>query len=132
MHASDQPAPAIQRPSKLAGKNALPAIVTAAEIDLVEPQLDCLAQVDKFMRDFNWVHHFLPTLTHALYTSLSPFKHFMKQSSQFLKTTQATFDLSFPTVTFVLHPNDKIITEVCTGSHLCYYFKYCGMELTVL
>ena len=66
------------------------------------------------MKDVNWVQCFLPTLTHSLYTSLSPFANFTKQSPQFLRTAQAVFDLAFPTVTFVLQPDDKIIMEVHT------------------
>jgi hypothetical protein len=82
-------------------------------VEVVEARLDRAAQVEKFMRDINWIRHFLPTLTQELYTSSNPFAHFMKQSPQFLQIVQAIFNLAFPTVTFVLRPTDKIVTEVC-------------------
>jgi predicted thioredoxin/glutaredoxin len=86
-----------------------------------EAQLDRTAQVEKFMRDVKWVQHFLPTLTQELYTSLSPIADFGKQSPQFLQTIQDVFNIVFPTVSFVLRPDDKIVAEVCTRS-ICYYF----------
>ena len=88
-------------------------VPSAAPVE-AEAQLNHSAQVDKFMKDMNWVQCFLPTLTYSLYTSSSLFADFTKQSPQFLRTAQAVFDLAFPTVTFVLQPDDKIVTEVHT------------------
>jgi hypothetical protein len=102
-------AQATRKPSKSVSKKAMPIATVEAEA-----QLDCTAQVEKFMKDVNWTCCFLPTLTQALYTSSSPFVHFAMQSSQFLQTVQAVFDLAFLTVTFVLQPDDKLVTEVHT------------------
>jgi hypothetical protein len=102
-------AQATRKPSKSVSKKATPIATVKAEA-----QFDCTAQVEKFMKDVNWTRRFLPTLTQALYTSSSPFMHFTMQSSQFLQTVQAVFDLAFPTVTFVLQPDDKLVSEVHT------------------
>lgn len=111
MHFSDQAAPTTRKLSKSRGK-AIAATLAVVDAE-VEARLSRTAQVDKFMRDVKWVHNFLPTLTQELYTSSSPFAHFGKQSPQFLQTVQEVFNFAFPTVTFSLRPNDKIVTEAC-------------------
>ncbi|KAF8230072.1 hypothetical protein L208DRAFT_1378685 [Tricholoma matsutake] len=108
VHISGPVARATRKPSKSVSKKAIPIATIEAEA-----QLNRTAKVENFMKDINWTRRFLPTLTQALYTSSSPFTHFAMQSSQFLQTVQAIFDLAFPTVTFVLQPDDKLVSEAC-------------------
>jgi len=89
VHVSGPVAWATRKLSKSVSKKAMPIATIKAEA-----QLDHTAQVEKFMKDINWTHCFLPTLTQALYTLFSSFTHFMMQSSQFLQTVQAVFDLT--------------------------------------
>ncbi|KAF8238944.1 hypothetical protein L208DRAFT_1374869 [Tricholoma matsutake] len=108
VHVSGPVARATRKSSKSVSKKAIPIATIEAEA-----QLNRTAKVENFMKDINWTRRFLPTLTQALYTSSSPFMHFTMQSSQFLQTVQAVFDLAFPTVTFVLQPDDKLVSEAC-------------------
>lgn len=59
-----------------------------------------------------WRNEFLPTLYHALYVSESPFKHFRKESDEFLNTLQAVFDIVYPDISYKLSVRDALVTLV--------------------
>jgi hypothetical protein len=59
-----------------------------------------------------WRNEFLPTLYHALYVSESPFKHFRKESDEFLKTLQDVFDIVYPDISYKLSVRDALVTLV--------------------
>ena len=67
---------------------------------------------EKFLKDRRWARVFLPTLTHALYISREPFKHFTVDSPKFLATVQHVFNRAFPDVSLNLSTNDKLTTTV--------------------
>jgi hypothetical protein len=69
-----------------------------------------------------WKNRFLPTLTHALWVSPEPFKHYRQQASEFLAIIQEVFDISFPLVAFAVKDTDKIVIEVCVTHILCNLF----------
>ncbi|KAF8256688.1 hypothetical protein EI94DRAFT_1852452 [Lactarius quietus] len=57
----------------------------------------------------HWTHTFLPTLSHALYISNHPFMDWTWESSTFLETTQAVFDMSFTNISYTISPQDCIL-----------------------
>lgn len=62
--------------------------------------------------DSRWNQAFIPTLSHALYTSCDPFNGFIKRSGALLKVTQQVFDLLFPNINYTLMSYDPIVTAV--------------------
>ncbi|KAF8903657.1 hypothetical protein CPB84DRAFT_1746062 [Gymnopilus junonius] len=63
---------------------------------------------EQFLKDPCWTRVFLPSLTHALYISREPFKHFTADSPEFLATIQQVFNRAFPNIQFALSSNDKL------------------------
>ncbi|KAF8259013.1 hypothetical protein EI94DRAFT_1790722 [Lactarius quietus] len=59
--------------------------------------------------NLRWTHTFLPTLSHALYISDHPFTDWTWESSTFLETTQAVFDMSFTNISYTISPQDCIL-----------------------
>lgn len=55
---------------------------------------------------------FLPTLTHALFTSKDPFEEFWPSSPAFLVTIQEIFRLVYPHIEYDITENDPIVDEV--------------------
>jgi hypothetical protein len=74
--------------------------------------LDQSHQSQQLMEGAKWRNEFLPTLYHALYVSESPFKHFRKESDEFLKTVQDVFDIVYPDISYNLSVRDALVTLV--------------------
>ncbi|KAF8262142.1 hypothetical protein EI94DRAFT_1886678 [Lactarius quietus] len=68
----------------------------------VKPSTECLDNP-------HWTRTFLPTLSHALYISDHPFTDWTWQSSTFLETMQAVFDMSFTNISYTISPQDCIL-----------------------
>ena len=66
----------------------------------------------EFLKDGRWKEIFIPTLTHALYTSREPFLHWMSEAPAFLANVQEVFNLTFTNVDLSLSSKDLITTTV--------------------
>jgi hypothetical protein len=62
--------------------------------------------------DPRWTRTFLPTLSHVLYVTNSPFKDWTWGSDPFRKTIQAVFDVSFPNISYTVTEQDCITKAV--------------------
>jgi hypothetical protein len=65
----------------------------------------------------DWVHPkwgktFLPTLTHALFTSKGPFEEFRPSSPAFVATIQEIFRLVYPHVVYDITESNPLVEEV--------------------
>ena len=65
------------------------------------------------LKDPCWTRTFLPTLSHALYVSDHPFTDWTWESSTFLETMQAVFDMSFTNISYTHGPQDCLLKKVC-------------------
>lgn len=66
----------------------------------------------EFLKDGRWKEVFIPTLTHALYTSREPFLDWTSDSSTLLANVQEIFDLTFTNVDLSLSSKDLVTTTV--------------------
>ena len=62
--------------------------------------------------DPHWTHTLLPTLSHVLYVTNSPFKDWTWGSDPFRKTIQVVFDVSFPNISYTVMEQDCITKAV--------------------
>lgn len=59
-----------------------------------------------------WTKRFLPTLTHLLYISKSPFEELRSSSPTFLASIEMIFKLVYPHVKYDISEDDVLVEEV--------------------
>jgi hypothetical protein len=89
------------------------------EVDVIVHQAESskIFKMDDLLNDPRWTDIFLPSLTHALYVSRKPFKHFKAKAPEFLDIVQKIFDLSYPEIDLTLKTKDDLVKKVRSSMH---------------
>ena len=69
----------------------------------------------RFVKDSRWAKVFIPTITHAFYTTREPFLDWAPESEVFIATVQRVFNLSFPNVVYTISAGNRVVLTVCAG-----------------
>jgi hypothetical protein len=67
----------------------------------------------RFVKDNRWAKVFIPTITHAFYTTREPFLDWAPESEAFIATVQHVFNLSFPNVNYTISAGNRVVLTVC-------------------
>jgi hypothetical protein len=61
----------------------------------------------------NWAKKFIPSITHALFVSLRPFRDYKMSSPVFIATLQVVFSAVYPDINHKITSSDVIAVTVC-------------------
>ncbi|KAF8870788.1 hypothetical protein CPB84DRAFT_1855330 [Gymnopilus junonius] len=91
-------------------ENSVPTVTTAVAAAPGETKAKSDV-TSAFLEDGRWKTAFLPSITHALYMSSEPFKHFSLNSTVFLHTVQKAFDSAFSDAEYQVQTKDAIVAK---------------------
>ena len=97
-------------------KQLAPIQVQVAPVP-VQPAKKQVPRVPDYL-SANWAKKFIPSITHALFVSLGPFKDYKMSSPVFIVTLQEVFSVVYPDINHKITPSDVIAVTVCAYSIL--------------
>ena len=111
-----------------AGKNKNNMSKPSKALKKIEPTNTNIGELEesnapgaRFVKDNRWAKVFIPTLTHAFYTTREPFLDWVPESEVFIATVQRIFDLSVPNVVYTILVGNRIVLTVCADSFSINY-----------